>query len=94
MNFLVQYNLALRDIANAHITEIAESARLFALADLAMADTGITAWDSKRHFDFWRPVTAIQLGDTDGNSKTEFDRTGIPTSTPRPTRTTRRARTT
>jgi hypothetical protein len=73
MNFLTQFNLALRDIANAHITEIAESARLFALADLAMADAGITAWDSKRHFVYWRPVTAIQLGDTDGNSKTDPD---------------------
>jgi hypothetical protein len=29
--------------------------------------------DSKRHFVFWRPVTAIQLGDTDGNPKTEVD---------------------
>jgi hypothetical protein len=73
MNFLTQYNLALRDIADAHISDIAESSRLFALADLAMADAVITAWDSKRHFVFWRPVTAIQLGDTDGNPKTEPD---------------------
>jgi len=73
MNFLTVYNQALRDIANAHITDIAESARLFALADLALVDAGITAWDSKRHFVFWRPVTAIQLGDTDGNSKTDPD---------------------
>jgi hypothetical protein len=73
MNFLTQFNLALRDIANAHITDIADSARLFALADLAMADAGITAWDSKRHFVYWRPVTAIQLGDTDGNAKTDPD---------------------
>ncbi len=73
LNFLTQWNLALRDIANAHITDIADSARLFALADLSMADAGITAWDSKRHFVFWRPVTAIQLGDTDGNSKTDVD---------------------
>jgi len=73
MNFLTQFNLMLRDIADAHITDIADSARFFALADLAMADAGITAWDSKRHFVFWRPVTAIQLGDTDGNSKTDPD---------------------
>ena len=73
MNFLQQYNLALRDIAAAHITDIAESARLFALANLAMADAGITAWDSKRHFVFWRPVTAIQEGGNDGNPKTDGD---------------------
>jgi hypothetical protein len=73
MNFIAQWNLALRDIAAAHITDIAESARLFALANLAVADAVITAWDSKRHFVFWRPVTAIQEGDNDGNPKTEGD---------------------
>jgi hypothetical protein len=73
LNFLAQWNLALRDIADAHITSIAESARLFALANVAMADAAITAWDSKRHFVFWRPVTAIQEGDNDGNRKTEGD---------------------
>jgi hypothetical protein len=73
LNFLSQWNLALRDIADAHITSIAESARLFALANVAVADAAITAWDSKRHFVFWRPVTAIQEGDNDGNRKTEGD---------------------
>jgi hypothetical protein len=73
LNFLQQNNLAIRDIAAAHVADIADSARLFALANLAMADAAITAWDSKRHFVFWRPVTAIQEGDNDGNSKTEGD---------------------
>jgi hypothetical protein len=73
LDFLQRYNLALRDVATAHVDDIAESARLFALANLAMADAGITAWDSKRHFVFWRPVTAIQEGDNDGNPKTEGD---------------------
>jgi hypothetical protein len=73
LNFGGVWNLALRDIAAAHIVDIAESARLFALANLAVADAVITAWDSKRHFLFWRPVTAIQEGDNDGNPKTEGD---------------------
>jgi len=73
LDFLGRWNLALRDIQAAHITNIAESARFFALADLAMADAVITAWDSKRHFVFWRPVTAIQEGDNDGNPTTEGD---------------------
>src|SRR5689334_33002 len=38
-----------------------------------MADAGITAWDTKRHYVFWRPVTAIQQGDSDGNRRTESD---------------------
>src|SRR5262249_15454826 len=50
-----------------------DSARLFALAGLAAADAAITAWDSKLHFHFWRPVTAIQEGDADGNPKTAGD---------------------
>ena len=73
VNFILQWNVALRQIAAAHIDNIAESARLFALSSLAVADAVITAWDSKRHFVLWRPVTAIQEGDADGNPKTEGD---------------------
>jgi hypothetical protein len=73
LNFFLQWNVALRDIAAAHIDDIAGSSRLFALANLAVADAFITAWDSKRHFVFWRPLTAIQEGDADGNPKTEGD---------------------
>jgi hypothetical protein len=73
VNFVLQWNVALRQIAAAHIDNIAGSARLFALSSLAVADAVITAWDSKRHFVFWRPVTAIQEGDADGNPKTEGD---------------------
>jgi hypothetical protein len=38
-----------------------------------MADAAITAWDTKRHYFFWRPVTAIQEGDNDGNAHTAGD---------------------
>ena len=40
-----------------------------------MADAGITVWDSKRRYVFWRPITAIQNGDDDGNGKTAGDPT-------------------
>ena len=72
-NFFAQWNRALRAIAEARITRIGDSARLFALTSMSMADAAITAWDSKKHFNFWRPVTAIQLADTDGNSRTTAD---------------------
>jgi hypothetical protein len=49
------------------------SARLFALVNLAMADGFIAGWDSKFHYDFWRPYTAIRAGDTDGNGATAQD---------------------
>lgn len=50
-----------------------ESARLFALLGMAVADAGITAWETKNTYDFWRPITGIQLADTDGNPLTIAD---------------------
>jgi hypothetical protein len=52
---------------------ISKNSRLYALANLAMADAFITAWDSKRHFNFWRPITAVQQGDDDPNAHTTGD---------------------
>ena len=46
---------------------------MFALVNVAMADSLIAAWDGKVHFNFWRPITAIRLGDTDGNDRTVGD---------------------
>ncbi len=40
-------------------------ARLFALVNVAMADAGIASWESKFHYDFWRPVTGIREADED-----------------------------
>jgi hypothetical protein len=72
-NYLVLWNRALRNIIVASVPNIEGSARLLALASLAMADAGITAWDTKFHYVFWRPVTAIQEGDNDGNPETAGD---------------------
>ncbi|HET6645752.1 MAG TPA: vanadium-dependent haloperoxidase [Pyrinomonadaceae bacterium] len=69
-NYVVLWNSVLRNLANLHVDNIADSARLFALADMSMADSIITSWDSKLHFVFWRPITAIRLGHTDGNPNT------------------------
>jgi hypothetical protein len=46
------------------------TARLFALVNIALADSYIAGWDAKFHYDFWRPVTAIRAADTDGNPNT------------------------
>jgi hypothetical protein len=72
-NYQVLWNQVLRDIAIAHVHNIDDSARLFALVNLAMADAIITAWDSKFHYVFWRPLTAIQEADNDGNPETVSD---------------------
>lgn len=50
-----------------------DTARLLALVNLAMADGVIAGWETKYDFNFWRPVTAIRAGDTDGNDATVAD---------------------
>jgi hypothetical protein len=72
-NFAVQWNRAIREIALKHVPHIGDRARLLALANLAGADALITAWDSKKHYFFWRPVTAIRNGELDGNPDTAGD---------------------
>ena len=84
-NFLALWERTLRGIADTNISNIGDSARLFALANLATADAIITAWDGKRLYHFWRPITAIQNGNDDGNPRTAGDATWlpqIPTNTP------------
>ncbi len=72
-NFAVQWNRAARAIADNYVHKIGDRARLFALINLAGADALITAWDSKTHYNIWRPVTAINEGDSDGNPLTAGD---------------------
>jgi hypothetical protein len=78
LNYITVWNKVLRDIASVHIDDIAASARLFALADMAMADATITSWNSKNYYVLWRPSTAIQEGDNDGNSWTPGDPGWLP----------------
>jgi hypothetical protein len=61
------YNQVLQEVARQRHNSVDENARLFALANIAMADAGVAAWDVKFDYDLWRPVTAIRNGDADGN---------------------------
>jgi hypothetical protein len=72
-NYTALWNRAVRDLAAAHVSNIGDSARLFALVNLSMADAIITAWDTKVAYIFWRPITAIRLGDDDTNPWTIGD---------------------
>lgn len=47
-----------------------EAARLFALLHIAIADAYISVFDSKMHYNYWRPITAIHEGENDGNPDT------------------------
>jgi hypothetical protein len=59
-------------------TTLAENARIFALLNMAMADAIISCWDAKYTYELWRPVTAIRLASTDGNSDTAENATWTP----------------
>jgi hypothetical protein len=67
------FNRGFREYAAAHGLALAEQARLFAQLALSGGDAAITCWENKALYSFWRPITAIRLGDEDGNPKTDGD---------------------
>ena len=72
-NTPLDWNRVAVDLSVSRGFSLGQNAHLFALLNLAMADAGIACWDSKYRYVFWRPVTAIHLGDTDGNPSTDPD---------------------
>ncbi|XVU28055.1 vanadium-dependent haloperoxidase [Actinoplanes sp. CA-054009] len=55
-----------------------QTARMYAMSDVTRADVTIACFTQKRQWNFWRPVTAIQLAATDGNPSTSPDPTWTP----------------
>jgi PAP2 superfamily len=72
------FNRLFRALATSQNLNIVESARLFAMENLAAADASIGCWNDKYYWQFWRPITAIREADTDGNPDTEADPTWLP----------------
>jgi membrane-associated phospholipid phosphatase len=64
------WNQIAQEVAVQRGDSMVENARLFALLNLAQADSYFAIWDAKYTYDFWRPVTAIRAADTDGNPAT------------------------
>jgi PAP2 superfamily len=62
-----------RAVAAAPGREVTDNARFLAVAAMAMDDALIAVFDAKYTYNFWRPVTAIRNGDTDGNDATDRD---------------------
>lgn len=69
---------AFRRLAADRNMDLVDSSRLFAMIYVSISDSLITTWDSKYFYAFWRPVTAIRAGDTDGNQLTEADPSWTP----------------
>jgi len=68
------YEIATR-LARQENLSLIETTRLLALANIAMADAGIACWDTKYHYESWRPIQAIRAADQDGNPNTRLDPT-------------------
>jgi hypothetical protein len=67
------FNAIFRQVAAAQDLDIAEAARLFAMANMAGADGVIACWNDKYYWNFWRPITAIRQADSDENPATVAD---------------------
>jgi membrane-associated phospholipid phosphatase len=67
------WNQIAATLATSQSTSLEQNALMFATLNMGLADASITAWDAKRHYDNWRPVTAIRLADLDGNPLTSAD---------------------
>jgi hypothetical protein len=62
-----------RTVAPGFGLDLWESARLFALLNMGLADGYIASVAAKYDYNFWRPETAIRLADDDGNPWTVGD---------------------
>src|SRR5262245_16617037 len=84
------YNQIALQIAGQMGSDEVETARLLALVNVAMADAGIAIWESKYHYELWRPVTGIREADPgsgptgagDGNDATLGDPAFSPLGAP------------
>jgi hypothetical protein len=72
------WNRIFRTLAADQNLNIVDSARLFAMENLAAADALIGSWNDKYYYWFWRPITAIREADTDGNPATQADPAWLP----------------
>jgi hypothetical protein len=64
------WNPVARALAAAHPGSLTDHARALALLNMAMSDGLATSIETKYHYAFWRPETAIRMGDADGNRRT------------------------
>jgi hypothetical protein len=84
------YNQIALQIADQMGTDGVELARLLALLNVALADTGMAVWESKYVYDYWRPITGIRESDPgtgptgagDGNAATAGDPMWSPLGAP------------
>jgi PAP2 superfamily len=73
-----QARLTFRHFVTERGLDIVQAARFMGMMSVTYADALIACFDAKYHFAFWRPITAIRNGDTDGNGATLADPSWTP----------------
>jgi PAP2 superfamily len=73
-----QAHASYRTLVHDRALDVVQAARLLAMVSVTYADALIACFDAKYRYAFWRPVTAIRAGGTDGNRETEGDPTWSP----------------
>jgi hypothetical protein len=84
------YNQIAVQLALERNVDVVDLARLLALVNIAMSEEGIANWESKYHYNLWRPVTGIREADEgtgptglgDGNPLTQGDPSFSPLASP------------
>lgn len=71
-------NSAARQVSVAQGRSMPHNAYALALLNMAANDALVVSFATKYHYTLWRPETAIRMGTTDGNPKTEQDLTFVP----------------
>ena len=74
----LQWNRIARIVSAGRGLDLWEKARLFGLLNMGLADGYIGSFETKYHYNYWRPVTAIQNADADGNRRTSGDPSWTP----------------
>jgi hypothetical protein len=67
------WNAAASQVAVEQGRSMSENARALALVNVAISDAQASVFETKYHYNFWRPETAIRAGDADGNLFTRGD---------------------
>lgn len=77
----IGWNRFARNMVQAKKLDAWKTARLFALLHTAMTDGVSGCFEAKYYYSYWRPETAIRLGNDDGNQNTTGDPNWLPSYT-------------
>jgi hypothetical protein len=67
------WNRIARNLIKERNMDALTTAHLLGVLHMALADANISSLEAKYYYKYWRPITAVQLGNSDGNPNTVGD---------------------